>query len=484
VAGGICGLVLGAWATGSIAALNIDALPRGHEVAMDVTTVLVVLALTSVVGLLLGVAPALRLWRMNLNAELREETRGGTSGRRGSRLRRALATVQVAVALVLLVGAGLLLSSFRAVLNLDFGFAPAGVSTASVNLPSATYGNADARAQFATRALDAIRAIPGVEAAGTTTMIPFSNNTSNSVILAEGRAQQPGESLLAPANAVVSDGYFDAMSIDVVTGRGFNAGDTSESTRVVVIDQRLADRFWPGREAVGRRLYEPDDPSDLTRITDNTTFYLVVGVVETIQASDPRADIAPVGTYYFPAAQRPRASFALAVKSTSRDAAVMGDVRRALTAIDPELPLYSVRTMQEWIDRALVTRRVPMVIAIVFSAIAAFLAAVGIYGVLAFGVAQRERELGVRMALGGSSASVFKVVLGEGVRIVALGLTVGLAGAYGVGQIMRGQLFGVAPMDLLVLSTVVGVLVVASLVASSLPAWRASRINPIVVLGR
>jgi predicted lysophospholipase L1 biosynthesis ABC-type transport system permease subunit len=209
-----------------------------------------------------------------------------------------------------------------------------------------------------------------------------------------------------------------------------------------------------------------------------------VGVVRTVRASDPRLDVAPVGIYYFAASQRPRTTLTMTIRSASRGAAVLGDGRRVVAAIDPELPLYDVRTMQEWTDRALVTRRVPMLIAIAFSGVALFLSAIGIYGVLAYGVVQRERELGVRMALGGSSGSVFRMVLTEGLQIVGVGLLAGLIGAYFVGEVMRQQLFGVAPMDLLVVAVVTSTLLAASVVASTLPAWRASRIDPIVVLGR
>jgi predicted permease len=484
IAGGVAGVLLAWWATRSVASLNLDQLPRGYEIQLDVMGLAFALALTIGVGLILGVAPALRLRYMNLNALLREEGRGGTSGRRAQQVRRVLAMAQVAIALVLLIGAGLLFASFRAVLNLDFGFKPANVMTATVNLPGPNYPTPAARTAFATRALEELGAIPGVAQVGATTALPFSGALSPNVILGEGHVMKPGESLLAPAQVIASTGYFESMQIPVVRGRSFEARDTAEAPRVAIIDERLAERFWPGQDAVGRRLYRPTDPSDITKITPQTPFFNVIGVVREVVAVDPRSNLTPVGTYYFPASQTAPGGMTFTIRMAGPSATIASDIKRVIAGINPELPVFRLQPMQEWIDRALVGRRAPMLIAAGFSAVALFLAAIGIYGVLAYGVSERGRELGVRMALGGSSGSVFRLVLTDGLTIVGIGLVAGLAGSYFVGRLMQSLLFGVGAMSPVVIGLVTVVLAAVALVATSIPALRASRINPVVVLGK
>jgi predicted permease len=419
---------------------------------------------------------------MNLNRELREESRGGTSGRRAQRARRVLAMAQVAIALVLLMGAGLLLASFRAVTHLDFGFNPENVMTATVNLPG-SYA-APARGTFIDTALEKLHGIPGVVAVGGAVALPFSGNISPNVILAEGHVMKPGESLLAPAQAMATTGYFEAMRIPIIKGRVFDARDTSTSPHVPVIDQKLAERFWPGLDAVGRRLYRPDDIKNITKTSEKTDFYLVVGVVKDVVVSDPKADLAPVGTYYLAASQFQPGGLNYTVRLAKPSATIGNDIKQAIASIDKQLPIFRLRPMQEWIDRALVGRRAPMLIAAGFSAVALFLAAIGIYGVLAYGVSERKRELGVRMALGGSTGSIFRLVLNDGLLIVGAGVVAGLLGSYFVGRLMQSLLFGVAPMNVAVIGLVTLVLSAVALLASGIPALKASRIDPVVVLSR
>jgi predicted permease len=484
VVSGAGGLLLGWWALRWVAALNIDQLPRGYEIRLDFVSVAVVFALTLAVGMIIGVAPTVRLWRMNLNIELREDSRGGTSGRRANLMRRVLATVQVAVALVLLIGAGLLLASFRAVLYLDYGFQPDNVITGTVNLPATSYKDDAALIAFEQRSLDAIRRLPGVDAAGGTSLLPYSGNLNSNVIMAQGYVMKPGESLLAPVSVVVTPGYFEAMRIPMVRGRSFDARDTSKATSVVIIDERLARKFWPDKDPIGRRLYRPSDPKDLTKITPQTQFFNVVGVVKDVQLIDPRAEYTPVGTYYFPFEQSAARGLTLTLRTAGTFETIGSSLRREIARIDPQLPVSRVQPMQQWIDQALVGRRVPMLIAMSVAAVALFLSAIGIYGVLAYSVAQRRREIGVRMALGGSGASVFGLVLSDGLKVVTAGLSLGLGGSFFVGQLMKSQLFNVAPMSPVVLGLVSLMLAGVGLLAVSIPALRASRINPVVVLSK
>jgi predicted permease len=422
--------------------------------------------------------------RQNVTTALREEGRGGTSGRGATFVRRALATAQVAIAFVLLIGAGLMFASFRAALGIDPGFDPRGVVTAVVSLPQSAYKDETALAAFAERLLRSVRAEPGVLSAGLTSIIPFGGDFSSSVILAEGYQMKPGESLISPMQSIASDGYFETMKIPLARGRYFTAADTATSPRVVIVDERLARKFWPDRDPIGRRMYLPENPKDVLAITPDTKFLEVVGVVKEVQVLPPGTGFEPVGTYYFPHAQVPERGFVLAVRTAVDPEAAINMVRKDVSAIDPELPVYDVRTMAARFDAALISRRVPMLIAVAFGAVALFLSAIGIYGVLAYGVAQRRREIGIRMALGSTRPQVFGLVLGDGVRILAIGLALGLAGAYYVGKAMERQLFHVAPTDLRVLAGVIVTLSAIALVAVAIPARRASKVNPVVALNQ
>jgi predicted permease len=483
LAGGALGMLVGWWALRSVTALSLDHLPRGYEISLDLVSVAAVAGLTLLVGIVLGLAPVARLRRMNLNVDLREETRGGTAGRRSNLIRHSMATAQVAIALVVLVGAGLLFASFRAFMKSDFGFQAENVGTLTLTIPGNLYSDLSKRVGFQQRALDALRAQPGVAAVGGTTFVPFGGNISNNVILAEGHTMKPGESLLAPSNGTVTTGYFEAMGVRLQSGRFFDSRDTDKATKVAIIDDRLARLFWPGQEAVGRRLYNITDTNDLTKITKDTQFWIVVGVIKEMQLIDPRGDVKPVGVVYYPYEQNAVNTLTVMIKTrTPND--ISNAARAALAQIDPQVPVYRPRPMQEWIDRALVGRRVPMLLAVAFGVVALFLSSIGVYGVLAYGVSQRRRELGVRLALGGTSTTIFKLVLVSGLKILGVGLAAGLIGSYLVGRVMANQLFNIAPTDPLVLVSVVVTLSVVATVASVVPAWRASRIDPIVVLSR
>jgi predicted permease len=484
LAGGVAGLALGSWTLRSLSALQIEHLPRGFEVSLDPVGVAVVLGLALAVGLLLGLVPVARYARMNVGAALREEGRSGTIGRHTSLARRALATAQVAIAFVLLVGAGLLFASFRAVLASDTGFSPAGVVTAGVTLPPVTYPDAPALTSFAERWLAAVRALPGVEHAAAADLLPMSGGWNDSVILAEGYVMQPGESLISPVSTVASDGYFEAMEIPLVRGRTFDARDTADSPRVAVVDERLAAKFWPGQDPIGRRLYLPSSPDDLLKVGPDTVFITVVGVVSDVQIVPAGSGVTPVGAYYFPLAQAARRGLTLVVRAGSDEhaEALVPAIRRTLAAIDPELPLYDPALMQQRVDSSLVPRRLPMLLAVAFASVALFLSAIGIYGVLAYGVAERRREIGIRMALGSTAREVFGLVLADGVRIVVVGLTIGLAGAFGLGRVMGRLLYGVAPMDPGVIAAVALILTLIALQAVLIPARRAARVNPAVAL--
>ena len=280
----------------------------------------------------------------------------------------------------------------------------------------------------------------------------------------------------------MSDGYFEAMRIPLVRGRYFKPTDTAASPKVIIVDERLARKFWPDKDPIGRRMYMPENAKDVLAVTPETKFLTVVGVVKEVQVLPPGTGFEPVGAYYFPYCQMPERGFVIAVRTAVDPDSMTNAVRKSVSQIDPELPVYGVKTMAARFDEALISRRVPMLIAIAFGIVALFLSAIGIYGVLAYGVTQRRREIGIRMALGSTRPEVFGLVLADGVKILAIGLALGLAGAYFVGKAMERQLFNVAPTDPRVILGVIVTLSLIALVAVAIPARRASKVSPTVAL--
>ena len=484
IAGGALGLALGYVGVAALSGLGLDELPRGSEVRLDGTAAAFTFGLALLVGALVGLVPVAGLRRVNVSQAIRDEGRSGTAGRGARLVRRALVTAQVAFAFLLLAGAGLLLASFGRVLAIDPGFQAASVLTARVSPPAARYEDAAALRSFAARFLERIRALPGIQRAGLTSSVPFAGDYSDSVILAEGYRMQPGESLISPYTFTVTPGYFDAMGIAMRSGRGFRESDTEGSPPVIIVDERLARRFWGERSPVGRRMFQPGSAQDLTTPGPNARWYTVVGVVAEVRISGLIETDDRVGAYYFPLAQQPRRNLTLTVKAASDPAGLTSSIRRELTALDPELPLFRALTMEEHVDRSLTGRRTPMVLAAVFAVVALFLAAVGIYGVLAWGVTQRTREIGIRMALGGDARGVFRLVLAEGLALLGIGLAIGVLGAAALRTALESQLYGLTATDPLVLASVAALLAAVAIAACALPARRAARIDPLVALTR
>jgi predicted permease len=481
----IGGLGIGYAALRFFGSLNLEQLPRGAEIQMDAAIVLDALVSAAVIGFVLGSIPAFVGVPANLSAALREEGRGGTSGRGARTLRRVLVVTQVAVAFVLLIGAGLLFASFRQVVAIDPGFKADGVLTASINLPQSRFAgdaNDAAAGRFADAAVRAIRSIPGVVAAGATSTIPFGDNYSEDVLLPEGYTLGPGGSLIAPYVSRITPGYFEAMSVRLVSGRFFDERDAADAPKAVIVDERLARRFWPNADPIGRRMYEPSDDKDLTAITDKTVWYRVVGVVGEVKLRGLVEGVGETGAYYLPEAQSPSRRFTFAVRTSGAPTSVAGAVRSEIGRLDREIPVYDMRTMTERTERSLVTRRSSMVLSLAFGAVALLLSAVGLYGVLAYLVTQRTKEIGIRLALGSSAGAVFQLVLREGLLLLAAGLAIGVAGAVGISRALEGQLFGVHATDPLVAVLAIVTLGLVALAACALPARRATRINPVIAL--
>ena len=478
----LIGLLLGWWGTRIFSVLGLNEIPRGSEIAMGGAEVVYILALTIVVGTGIGLIPVVHLHRADLNLLFRSEGRTGTSGQGARLLRNALVVTQIAFALLLLVGAGLLLASFRQVLAVKPGFAAGNVLTGSVALPSIQYkGDQELRA-FMDRALEKIRALPGVVASGATDSIPFGHHSSDSLIMAEGYQMKPGESVVSPNQIVVTPGYFEAMRVPLIEGRLFDSRDSADSQKVIIVDQRLARKFWPGVSPIGRRMWRPGGADDLIQPGANTRWYTVVGVVGSVKL---RALVDPderVGAYFFPYQQDPRSSPTFVLRTAGEPSALVSALRKAIVEVDPGLPLHDVRTMQERIDESLIARKSPMLLAIAFGLVALFLAGVGIYGVLAYTVAQRTREIGIRMALGSTTERIFRLIAREGFMLLGIGFALGLAGTLALARYVESLLFGVRPVDPYVLAGVAGILALAAAIACVLPARRAARVDPVVAL--
>jgi len=482
VGGGLLGILVGLGLLRAIAIFGLDRFPRADEVSIDLRVITVSIGLALIAGVLIALLPLADVFRTNLSSVLHEDGRSGTGGIKARRTRQGLVALQVGMAFAMLVGAGLLLQSFRQLMQVNPGFRTQGVTMASVNPPSARYGTAALMRSFESRALDAIRQLPQVTSAAITDTVPFSGNYSDSVIIADGYEMKPGESLISPRRATVSTGYFETMDIGLVKGRFFTDADNENAPDAVIVDEKLAQKFWPNRDPIGMRLRFPQDAGDLMKIDEHTKWMRVVGVVRTVRMEDLAGVLNPVGTYYLPFAQSPQHSMAFAVRSAGDPATIAQEVRGAIASIDPELAIANIKTLTQRAELSLAPRRASMTLALGFGGLALFLAAVGIYGVLAYLVAQRNREIGIRLALGGHASTIVSLVLRESLTLTALGLAVGLLGAFGLQQAIANEVYGVKPLDPLVMGAVALVLVAVTVVASVEPARRAASVDPAAVL--
>jgi predicted permease len=481
--GGLAGILLGYWSLDLLTSVGLSGMPRAHEIRIDALVVAFMLALAVALGVVVGAVPALHVAGVNLGVVMRDEGRTGTAGRGARYLRRGLVVAQVAIAFVLLIGAGLLLASFRQILSVNPGFTAEHVLTGRVSPIASRYPDNAALRSYASRALEHIRRLPVVEAAGASSYLPFSWDGSSNVVIPEGYTPSPGESVVSPNQLRVSPGYLEAMRVPLRRGRMFAESDDADAPRVAIVDEALARRFWPGADPIGRRVYLPQQVEDIMKPGPDVIWMQVVGVVGNvklkglIEGEDARA-----GAYYMPFAQDPSREIGFAVRTTGSPADVTAAIQRTLATIDPELQLYDVFAMSERVERSLAPRRTPMLLSMAFGVVALLLASVGIYGVLAYQVSQRTREIGIRMALGSDTGRILGLVLREGVWLVAVGLALGLAGALALRGAIASQLYGVSALDPQVILTVTGLLLVASLAACLAPARKAARVNPVTAL--
>jgi putative ABC transport system permease protein len=472
-AGGLAGVALAYLGVDALRAITPADLPRLDEITVDAAVLGFTLLVTVSAGILFGLVPALHAGRADLHSALREEGRTGTPSRKRIRVRQLVVVSETALAVVLLVAAGLLLQSFRRLMAVDPGFRTERVLTATVTIPRASYSRPEEVVGFYESLLPPIASLPGVTAAGAATQAPLAGGLVQHDIEIEGGMDAAGGPVPIADLQVVTPGYFEAMGIPLLEGRSFERGDGTAAPLVAVVSEDLARGFWPGRSAIGGGIRLSGRDERHAR---------VVGVVpEVRQARLDRP--APRGTLYLAHAQTPYTwvpirSMTLTVRSSIEPTSLVSAIRRELQAIDPSVPLYGVRTMEQAVADTTATRRFSMLLQLLFALVALSLAAVGLYGVVAFTVACRTPELGIRMALGAKESQVRRMVVGQGMGIVAIALALGLGGAFVAGRLLRGLLFGVSPDDPVIYSTVAGVLLAVALLACWIPARRASRVHP------
>lgn len=433
---------------------------------LDVSVLVYAVALALGASVLIGLIPIVSLFGRDVGNALHRVSRTMTANRRAVLLRGGLVVAQVALAFVLLVGAGLMLRSFRAALDVDPGFEAEGVLTAYTALTGAAYPDGDARRQFYDEWLREVRTLPGVAAAGVSTPLPFGPDDSTIRILPEGYEPAPGQAAPLTNRTTASPGYFTAMGIDLLDGRVFEDGDGPDQANVVVIDQWLARRYWPDSSPLGRRM------------TWSGNTFTVIGVVETIEHQDLTAEASEhTGAVYFTYRQLPTDDMGLVVRTAAARALPPATFRAALDRVDPGIPLFDVRTLGERVGASLGSRQTPMILLILFSGVALFLAVVGIYGVLAYSVAQRRREIGIRMALGSQATGILRLVLNQGLVLIAMGLATGAGATLFLVRLIQSLLFGIQPLDPPVLAGTAILLGVAAVIACFIPARRATKVD-------
>jgi predicted permease len=351
--------------------------------------------------------------------------------------------------------------------------------TGYVPLPESRYPDQASQNEFTQELLREIRALPGVEHASLTSQLPFSDNNSSSVILPEGYIPQAGESILSPYQNWVATDYFETMGIPLLEGRAFEFGDNAGDGQVIIIDEWLANRYFQDESPIGKRMLWGTVPGAEENLEEN--LFTIVGVVGSHRQND-LVESQFVGSYWFPLSQAQRLFLTLVMKTDGDPQALVEPARRVVAELDPEVPFFGTRTLQERIDDSLLERRAPMLLLMIFAAVALFLAAVGIYGALAYSVTQRTREMGIRIAMGSGSGKVFGLVVGQGLRVVGVGLVVGGLGALALARLIQSLLYGVQPADPAVIAGVGLILGLTGLAACILPARRATRIDPVEAL--
>jgi predicted permease len=477
--GGGVGLLLAFWSLKWIQVLGSQSVPRLHEIAIDGRVLLFTLALSLMSAVLFGLVPALRLGALDINENLKDGARGsggtGALWGRGQRTRRALVVAELAMSVMLLTAAGLLVRSFAQLQRIPPGFSADNVLTLELTMNGRKYTDVQ-------HVLDTYRdlwarlgKLPGVTAAGAVSALPLSQMMAWGPVTVEGRTPPAGESFINADQRTVAADYFRALEIPLRRGRLFDEHDTRTNPRVVVVDEHMAQQLWPDQDPIGRRIRTGGIDA-----SDSAPWMTVVGVVGRIKQDtlDSESRMA----FYRPHTQSPGRAMNVVLRSRIAPERLTAAVRKEIREVDPDLPIYGVRTMTGRVDESLARRRFSMLLLTIFATLASGLAAIGIYGVVAYFVNQGTRELGIRMALGATPRGIRVLVVRHGVAVAVAGVALGLAGALAVGRFMRSLLFGINANDPVTFGSIAILLGMVAIVASYLPARRAARIDPMLAL--
>ncbi|MGH9971007.1 MAG: ABC transporter permease [Pyrinomonadaceae bacterium] len=486
--GGTLGLLLARWGIELILYISPDAIPRSREISLDWRVLTFTIGISVLTGILFGLMPALQAGVVDVQETLKESGRG-TTGRHW--LRSSLVVVEVATTLVLLIGAGLMIRSFYRLQKVNPGFSYDQLTSFSISLPQRKYASEEQRSEFFKRLVENIRGLPGVEAVAAASGLPLGNNGWQTSFVIDGRPLPPRDETPLMEACTVTPDYFRAMNIPLLRGRYFNDQDNRSfltgrdlsklnegekmiaGTNAIIIDEEFARRYWPNEDAVGKRIKFGSDPKSPT--------LTVVGVVGRVKMDGLSQDSNRVQGY-FPFAQLPFSGMAVIIKASGDPNQLIASAREQVKAVDPEQPIYSIRTMNEIRAESVAPERLNLTLLSIFAGIALVLAIVGIYGVMSYSVTQRTHEIGIRMAIGAQPRDVFRMVMGQGMLLAMIGVAIGLVGAFGLTRLMTAMLFGVEPTDPATFVVIALLLTVVALVACYVPGRRATKVDPVVSL--
>ena len=475
VLGGAAGILLGSWGVNALLALNPIPLPRYNQIGVDWSVLGFTLIASVVTGIVFGLAPAWQSLRVDLNSALKEGGRGSVAETGQRRLSRLLVIAEMAMAMVLLIGAGLLLRSFAHLLDVKPGFTTENVLTMQIGLPNASYQEPQKRAAFMQQLETNLRAAPEVADVGFVTRLPLMSTLNNitTFLAIEGREVPAGERPEIDFRRA-STGYFQTMGIPLLSGRLVTEQDVTNNSRYVLINEALAKRFWPGEDPVGKRI------STIVSSGQQVPWQTIVGVVGNVRHLG--LDIEPRPEIYYHTNTQPPFGPVVVIRTTSDPKRLISIARAKVRELDRDVPISNVNTMEQLVAQSVAQRRFGMFLLGIFALLALVLAAIGIYGVVSYSVTQRTQEIGVRMALGASAADVMKMVLRNGMSLALIGVGLGLAGAWVLTRLMSKLLFEVTPTDVTTFALVSVGLVVVALLACYLPARRAMNVDPLEAL--
>ncbi len=461
--GAVLGLPLALLITDAIASTNAYNIPLLQTVKVDVTALLFTTVITLGTGLLFGMLPALQSSKTELQEDLQDAARGSSAGVSRALLRDGLVVGEIALACILLVGAGLLIRSFWQVMQTDPGFRAEHTAVWRVE-PGKKYGSIGQVLTLYSTLTEKVANVPGVISVGLTDTLPLGRNRSWGV-RAKGQVVRQGIEVYP---RMIDPGYLRTMGIPLRAGRYFTAFDTANNEKVMIISESLAQRLFPGQDAIGQQAVNGDRE------------FRVVGVAGNVRHGSLETEAAP--EMYFPLTQALERSVELVVRTNLTPESLAPEVRRALQSVDPNLPVRDFRTLENIVAQSVSPRRFVMLLLGGFAGLALFLAALGIYGVVSFSVTQRTNEFGIRIALGAQATDVMKLVLRQGGQLIATGIGIGLVFAFVLTQVMKSMLFGVQPTDLLTFAAITGLIIIAALFACFIPAWRATKVDPMIAL--